>query len=51
MMVCKCCNARSSCVLFIPCRHLCSCKACDAFLDSCPVCQTAKETSIEALMV
>ncbi|GMJ12693.1 hypothetical protein HRI_004938500 [Hibiscus trionum] len=50
MMVCKCCNSRSSCVLFLPCRHLCSCKDCAAFLDCCPVCSTAKKASIEALI-
>ncbi|KAK8530022.1 hypothetical protein V6N13_102906 [Hibiscus sabdariffa] len=50
MMVCKCCNSRGSCVLFIPCRHLCSCKDCAAFLDCCPVCSTVKKASIEALI-
>ncbi|KAF5448988.1 hypothetical protein F2P56_029478 [Juglans regia] len=49
-MVCKGCNFGSSCVLFLPCRHLCSCKACEALLDSCPVCRTAKKASIEALI-
>ncbi|KAK8522225.1 hypothetical protein V6N12_055943 [Hibiscus sabdariffa] len=49
-MVCKCCNHRGSSVLFLPCRHLCSCKDCAVFLDSCPVCRTAKKGSIEALV-
>ncbi|GLU02727.1 hypothetical protein SLE2022_199670 [Rubroshorea leprosula] len=49
-MVCKCCNSRSSCVLLLPCRHLCSCKDCEALLDSCPVCKTGKKASIEALI-
>ncbi|KAL4282407.1 hypothetical protein GQ457_03G001910 [Hibiscus cannabinus] len=49
-MVCRCCNSRSSCVLFLPCRHLCSCKDCAAFLDCCPVCSSAKKASIEALI-
>ncbi|XVF00867.1 hypothetical protein REPUB_Repub04eG0038900 [Reevesia pubescens] len=49
-MVCKSCNSQSSCVLFLPCRHLCSCKDCAAFLDSCPVCRTAKKATIEALI-
>ncbi|KAK9286706.1 hypothetical protein L1049_015109 [Liquidambar formosana] len=48
-MVCKSCNSRNSCVLFLPCRHLCSCKACDAFLDFCPVCRMVKKASIEAM--
>lgn len=46
-IVCKRCNSRNSCVLFLPCRHLCSCKLCEAFLDSCPVCKSAKDTSME----
>lgn len=50
MMVCRSCNSRSSCILFLPCRHLCSCKACEAFLDSCPVCTTKKMGSIETLI-
>ncbi|KAE8668325.1 Detected protein of unknown function [Hibiscus syriacus] len=50
VVVCKCCSSRSSCVLFLPCRHLCSCKDCAAFLDCCPVCGTAKKASIEALI-
>ena len=49
-MVCKCCNSRNSSVLFLPCRHLCSCKDCATFLDSCPICRTAKKASIEALI-
>ncbi|XVE67165.1 hypothetical protein DITRI_Ditri08aG0138700 [Diplodiscus trichospermus] len=49
-MVCKCCNYRTTSVLFLPCRHLSSCKDCAAFLDSCPVCSTAKKASIEALI-
>ncbi|XWS55099.1 hypothetical protein CRYUN_Cryun10bG0146200 [Craigia yunnanensis] len=49
-MVCKCCNSRSTCVLFLPCRHLCACKDCADLLDSCPVCRTAKKASIEALI-
>ncbi|XP_062178020.1 probable BOI-related E3 ubiquitin-protein ligase 2 isoform X2 [Alnus glutinosa] len=50
MTVCKGCYCRSSCMLFLPCRHLCSCKSCEALLDSCPVCTTAKKASIEALI-
>ncbi|PSS29523.1 E3 ubiquitin-protein like [Actinidia chinensis var. chinensis] len=49
-MVCKCCNSRGSCVIFLPCRHLCSCKDCQFSLDSCPVCGMAKKAIIEALV-
>ncbi|OWM83960.1 probable BOI-related E3 ubiquitin-protein ligase 3 [Punica granatum] len=48
---CRACNHGESSVLFLPCRHLCSCKSCDAFLDRCPVCGTAKKASIEALIL
>lgn len=49
--VCKGCNSGDSCVLFLPCRHLCSCKKCQAVLQSCPVCLAPKKASIEALFV
>ncbi|XP_057783219.1 probable BOI-related E3 ubiquitin-protein ligase 2 [Salvia miltiorrhiza] len=49
-MVCRCCNSRNSCVVMLPCRHLCSCKDCEVFLDSCPVCSMAKKAAIEALI-
>ncbi|KAI3446266.1 hypothetical protein Pfo_002931 [Paulownia fortunei] len=49
-MICRCCNSRNSCVIMLPCRHLCSCKYCDALLDSCPVCKMVKKASIEALV-
>ncbi|KAI9182643.1 hypothetical protein LWI28_027464 [Acer negundo] len=48
--LCKRCNSGDLCVVFLPCRHLCSCKACDAFLDSCPVCLAPKKASIEVLI-
>ncbi|XP_016436076.1 BOI-related E3 ubiquitin-protein ligase 1 [Nicotiana tabacum] len=50
MMMCKSCNSRISCMIFLPCRHLCSCKYCDTFLHSCPVCNMLKKASIEALI-
>ncbi|XP_043708889.1 probable BOI-related E3 ubiquitin-protein ligase 3 [Telopea speciosissima] len=50
-MACKVCNSRRSCVLFLPCRHLCSCKSCEAFLDSCPVCNSLKNASMEVFLL
>lgn len=49
-MICRCCNSRNSCVVMLPCRHLCSCKDCEVFLDSCPVCSMPKKATIEALI-
>ncbi|XP_047973449.1 probable BOI-related E3 ubiquitin-protein ligase 2 [Salvia hispanica] len=48
--VCRICNTRNSCVVMLPCRHLCSCKDCEVFLDSCPVCSMPKKAAIEALI-
>lgn len=50
-IACKRCNFRNSCVLFLPCRHLCSCKSCEAFLGSCPVCNSVKEASMDIFWV
>ncbi|XP_073147125.1 probable BOI-related E3 ubiquitin-protein ligase 3 [Henckelia pumila] len=47
-MICRCCASRKACVIILPCRHLCSCKDCDPFLDSCPVCKTVKKATLEA---
>ncbi|XP_052205173.1 probable BOI-related E3 ubiquitin-protein ligase 2 [Diospyros lotus] len=49
-MVCKSCDSRNSCVVFLPCGHLCSCKACQACLDSCPICGMVKTASVEAMI-
>lgn len=46
-MFCPKCNTNSSDVLFIPCRHLSSCKACEALLESCPMCGMKKKGVIE----
>ncbi|GAB4839194.1 hypothetical protein Ancab_028720 [Ancistrocladus abbreviatus] len=47
---CKCCNSRSSCMVFLPCKHLCSCRFCEPFLEICPVCQSVKEANIEVFL-
>ncbi|XP_078448272.1 SBP (S-ribonuclease binding protein) family protein [Wolffia australiana] len=44
---CRGCGCRDSCVLFVPCMHLCSCELCDLLFDSCPVCSSAKQGSIQ----
>ncbi|CAN4112567.1 unnamed protein product [Withania somnifera] len=49
-MICKSCTCRFSCMIFLPCRHLSSCKACDSHLLQCPVCGIGKKASIEALI-
>lgn len=49
-MVCRRCNIGSSSVLLLPCRHLCCCKDCEAFVNTCPVCNSAKQGCIEVLV-
>ncbi|KAF8020553.1 hypothetical protein BT93_G1089 [Corymbia citriodora subsp. variegata] len=43
--ICRSCNARESSVLFMPCRHIGCCMACEPLLGSCPVCRTVKKAS------
>jgi len=47
IMFCPKCNTSSSDVLFLPCRHLSSCKACEASLKACPMCGMEKNGVIE----
>lgn len=49
-MICRCCASRKACVIMLPCRHLCSCKDCEAFLDSCPVCKIVKKATLETTL-
>ncbi|XP_075487576.1 BOI-related E3 ubiquitin-protein ligase 1-like [Primulina tabacum] len=49
-IICRSCKYRNSCVIVLPCRHLCSCRDCETFLDSCPVCGMVKKACIEALI-
>ncbi|XP_010530915.1 PREDICTED: probable BOI-related E3 ubiquitin-protein ligase 3 [Tarenaya hassleriana] len=51
VMSCRNCGCSGeTCVLFLPCRHLCCCTNCEASLDLCPVCKTPKKATIEALI-
>lgn len=44
--VCKSCNREESCVLLLPCRHLCLCTTCGSTLLTCPVCNSTKTASV-----
>ncbi|MCD9642738.1 hypothetical protein HAX54_029680 [Datura stramonium] len=47
---CRACKSKEASVLLFPCRHLCLCKECEGFIDSCPVCQVMKTASVQVYM-
>ncbi|GAU41656.1 hypothetical protein TSUD_272400 [Trifolium subterraneum] len=47
IVCCLRCNSKSPGVLFLPCRHLSICKACEALLQACPICAMEKKGAIE----
>ncbi|XP_077212342.1 putative BOI-related E3 ubiquitin-protein ligase 3 [Tasmannia lanceolata] len=47
---CKVCRKNDVSVLLLPCRHLCLCKECESTLDSCPICNSMKNASIQIFM-
>ncbi|CAM8987239.1 unnamed protein product [Rhodiola kirilowii] len=49
-MVCRMCGSREVGVVFLPCRHLCSCTVCEPIINFCPVCQTEKKATVQALL-
>lgn len=44
--MCRSCGKEESCVLLLPCRHLCLCTLCGSSLHTCPVCNSAKTASV-----
>lgn len=47
---CRACGQGGACVLVLPCRHLSLCRACDASVDTCPVCAATKNASLHVLL-
>ncbi|RZB97307.1 putative BOI-related E3 ubiquitin-protein ligase 3 isoform A [Glycine soja] len=48
--MCRNCGKEESCVLILPCRHLCLCTACGSSLHICPICKSFKTASVHVNM-
>ncbi|KAK9070622.1 hypothetical protein SSX86_011024 [Deinandra increscens subsp. villosa] len=44
--LCKKCGYGESCVLLLPCRHLCLCTLCASSVNTCPLCKSTKNISV-----
>ncbi|KAG9447354.1 hypothetical protein H6P81_013482 [Aristolochia fimbriata] len=47
---CRVCKENDVCVLLLPCRHLCLCKDCESKLETCPICNSMKNASLQIFM-
>ncbi|KAI3769045.1 hypothetical protein L6452_00141 [Arctium lappa] len=47
---CRNCGKMESCVLLLPCRHLCICAACESAINVCPICKSTKNASVHVNM-
>ncbi|KAK7324363.1 hypothetical protein VNO77_27896 [Canavalia gladiata] len=48
--MCRNCGKEESCVLILPCRHLCLCTLCGSALHSCPICKSSKTATVHVNM-
>ncbi|XP_028799558.1 probable BOI-related E3 ubiquitin-protein ligase 2 [Neltuma alba] len=48
--LCRNCGKEESCVLILPCRHLCLCTVCGSTVHTCPVCKSFKNASVHVNM-
>ncbi|KAL6998966.1 RING-type E3 ubiquitin transferase [Sarracenia purpurea var. burkii] len=48
--LCRHCGKVESCVVILPCRHLCLCTVCGSSVHTCPVCNTAKSLSVHVII-
>ncbi|ESQ27207.1 hypothetical protein EUTSA_v10018797mg [Eutrema salsugineum] len=48
--MCRNCGEEESCVLLLPCRHLCLCGVCGSSVHTCPLCRSPKNASVHVNM-
>lgn len=48
--MCRNCGKEESCVLLLPCRHLCLCTVCGSSVHVCPICKSTKDASVHVNM-
>jgi E3 ubiquitin-protein ligase BOI-like protein len=48
--MCRVCRCNDVSILLLPCRHLCLCKECETRLDTCPLCRSFKNASVQVYM-
>lgn len=48
--LCNKCGKDESCVLLLPCRHLCLCTGCASSVNVCPICKSVKNISVHVNM-
>lgn len=48
--ICRNCGEEESCVLLLPCRHLCLCGVCGSTVHTCPICRSPKNASVHVNM-
>jgi len=47
---CCICQDKNKSILFLPCRHMCTCSTCSASVESCPICRKTITQKIEAFL-
>ena len=46
-IICSVCYSCGTCMLMLPCRHICACKSCEVILTHCPICDSTKANAVE----
>jgi hypothetical protein len=49
-LICVICMDKRKCVIFLPCRHLCTCQTCSESVSTCPNCRQPVQSKIKAYL-